>query len=214
MVIASLCSILRDHTIDARAQVMTFTIQILHASDLEGGLEDIENAPNFAAMVNAIEADAEMAYVPSILLSAGDNYIPGPFLNAGGDFGRSSLYEGIYNEHFGLIESAGDTDQRLVGTSRNDLLEGAVGNDTTPGLNGDDMIPYSADDDVIRAGRGDDIVRRFDDENDALTFVGVDTADLMVSNVSNGTLIIATGGTEGRVLLQGVFDFEFDTPLA
>ncbi|MEO3413396.1 choice-of-anchor I family protein [Roseovarius sp. CAU 1744] len=83
---------------------MTFTLQILHASDLEGGLEAIENAPNFAAVVDALEADAAASGIASVLLSAGDNYIPGPFFNAGGDFGLSSLYEGFYNQQFNLID--------------------------------------------------------------------------------------------------------------
>ncbi len=59
-----------------------FTLQILHASDLEGGVDAIANAPNFAAIVDALEAEAEAAGYGSILLSAGDNYIPGPFFNA------------------------------------------------------------------------------------------------------------------------------------
>lgn len=83
---------------------MTFSLQILHASDLEGGLDAIENAPNFAAIVDALEDDAALSGIPSILLSAGDNYIPGPFFNAGGDFSLTATYEGFYNELFGLID--------------------------------------------------------------------------------------------------------------
>ena len=83
---------------------MTFSLQILHASDLEGGLDAIENAPNFAAVVDALEADAATAGIPSILLSAGDNFIPGPFFNAGGDFGLADTYEGFYNTLFKLID--------------------------------------------------------------------------------------------------------------
>ena len=58
-------------------------LQILHASDLEGGVDAIENAPNFAAVAAALEADAAASGYASITLSAGDNYIPGPFFNAG-----------------------------------------------------------------------------------------------------------------------------------
>ena len=84
---------------------MPVTIQFLHASDLEGGLDAIENAPNFAAVVDALEQDAADRGIASILLSAGDNYIPGPFFNAGGDFGLANTYEGFYNELFGLIDT-------------------------------------------------------------------------------------------------------------
>ncbi|WP_425090920.1 choice-of-anchor I family protein [Tropicimonas sp. S265A] len=85
---------------------MPFTLQILHASDLEGGLDAIENAPNFTAIVNALETDASNQGIASILLSAGDNYIPGPFFNAGGDFSLSATYEGFYNAFFGLIDTS------------------------------------------------------------------------------------------------------------
>ncbi|MEL7282409.1 MAG: choice-of-anchor I family protein, partial [Pseudomonadota bacterium] len=84
---------------------MNVTLQILHASDLEGGLDAIENAPNFAAVVDQLEQDAADDGIPSILLSAGDNYIPGPFFNAGGDFGLAVTYEGFYNAFFGLIDT-------------------------------------------------------------------------------------------------------------
>lgn len=64
---------------------MTFTLQLLHASDLEGGVEAIQSAPNFAAVVDALETDASNQGIASILLSAGDNYIPGPFFGASSD---------------------------------------------------------------------------------------------------------------------------------
>mgnify|MGYP001303737215 CR=1 FL=1 len=66
------------------AQAQT-RVQILHASDLEGGVNAIGDAPRFAAVVQGLENDAAAASVPSILLSAGDNYIPGPFFSAAGD---------------------------------------------------------------------------------------------------------------------------------
>lgn len=83
-----------------------FSLQILHASDLEGGLDAIGNAPNFAAVVDALEQEAADQGIASILLSAGDNYIPGPFFNAGGDFSLSGTYEGFYNAQFGLIDES------------------------------------------------------------------------------------------------------------
>jgi 2',3'-cyclic-nucleotide 2'-phosphodiesterase (5'-nucleotidase family) len=56
-------------------------LQLLHASDLEGGLQSIDNAPRMAAIIDALE-DAQ---ANSITVSAGDNYLPGPFFNASGD---------------------------------------------------------------------------------------------------------------------------------
>ena len=58
-----------------------FHLQLLHASDLEGGVEAIRDAPNFAAIVEGLEVDAAAQGVSSILLSAGDNFIPGPFFS-------------------------------------------------------------------------------------------------------------------------------------
>ncbi|MGE0142723.1 MAG: bifunctional metallophosphatase/5'-nucleotidase [Planctomycetota bacterium] len=60
-------------------------VQILHASDLEGDVDAVVNAPNFAAVVDRLEAIAGTAGIPSLLLSAGDNYLPGPFFSAAGD---------------------------------------------------------------------------------------------------------------------------------
>jgi 2',3'-cyclic-nucleotide 2'-phosphodiesterase (5'-nucleotidase family) len=60
-------------------------VQILHASDLEGDVDAVDNAPRFGAVVQALEANAATAGIASLLLSAGDNYIPGPFYSAAGD---------------------------------------------------------------------------------------------------------------------------------
>ncbi|WP_227270829.1 choice-of-anchor I family protein [Roseobacter weihaiensis] len=131
---------------------MTFTLQILHASDLEGGLDAIENAPNFAAVVDALETDAQMIGASSILISAGDNYIPGPFFNAGGDFSLAATYEGFYNAYFGLIDEtvlAPTTDTNGDGFFDNSEIEaqitaGLVTFDTvyTTDLNGDGFKDY------------------------------------------------------------------------
>ncbi len=78
-----------------------YELQILHASDLEGGVDAIERAPNFAAIVDAIEED----YANTVILSAGDNYIPGPFFNAAGDqavFRDGGVFNDFYNTLFGI----------------------------------------------------------------------------------------------------------------
>ncbi|NET02217.1 MAG: bifunctional metallophosphatase/5'-nucleotidase [Sphaerospermopsis sp. SIO1G2] len=59
----------------------TFSLQLLHASDFEAGLEAIEDAPRFSAVLNALKDD----YPNTLFLSSGDNYIPSPFLFASGD---------------------------------------------------------------------------------------------------------------------------------
>jgi len=77
------------------------TLQILHASDLEGGVDAVVDAPNFAAVVEALEQQAADAAVPSILLSAGDNYLPGPFLSAAGDGSLRAVLQSVYQDFYG-----------------------------------------------------------------------------------------------------------------
>lgn len=81
---------------------MAYTLQLLHANDLEGGVAALDNAPNFAAIVDTLEDTHEN----SILLSAGDNYIPGPFFSTAADFSMgatlTAAYERFYTEVLGL----------------------------------------------------------------------------------------------------------------
>lgn len=83
-----------------------YTLQILHASDLEGGVEAIDRARYFAALVDTLED----TYANSITLSAGDNYIPGPFFNAAADratFRDGGVFNNVYNRHFGVTSYDG-----------------------------------------------------------------------------------------------------------
>lgn len=59
-----------------------FTLQLLHAADLEGGAEAVEDAPRFSAVLAALRAEMPEQ---TIVLSSGDNYIPGPFFEASTD---------------------------------------------------------------------------------------------------------------------------------
>ena len=61
--------------------VSHFTLQLLHLSDGEAGLLASQTAPNLAALVDAFDG----TYANTLILSGGDNFIPGPFLNAGTD---------------------------------------------------------------------------------------------------------------------------------
>ncbi|MGF1476531.1 MAG: choice-of-anchor I family protein [Geminicoccaceae bacterium] len=74
------------------------TLQLLHASDLEGGVDAIADAPNFAAVVDALEEEFDN----TVILSAGDNFLSGPFFNAAGsDLLREPLqtfYQGLFDE--------------------------------------------------------------------------------------------------------------------
>lgn len=67
--------------LEKRQVLSGFTLQILHSSDMEAGLAAIQDAPRFAAVVDTLED----THVNSILVSGGDNFLPGPFFNASGD---------------------------------------------------------------------------------------------------------------------------------
>src|SRR6185436_7941954 len=58
-----------------------FTLQLLHLSDGEAGLLAGDTAPNLAALVDAFDG----TYANTLILSGGDNFLPGPFLTAGAD---------------------------------------------------------------------------------------------------------------------------------
>ncbi len=60
---------------------VSFTLQLLHAADMEGDIEALENAPRFSSVLNALKADFE----DTVIIGAGDSYIPGPFFAAGSD---------------------------------------------------------------------------------------------------------------------------------
>lgn len=65
-----------------------FTLQILHASDFEAGIPALDDAPRFSSVVQGLKA----AYpTNTAVLSSGDNYILGPFMNASADPAASNL---------------------------------------------------------------------------------------------------------------------------
>ena len=61
----------------------TFTLQLLHAADQEGGIDALTDAPNFSAVLNGLRDDFEN----TVVLSSGDAYIPSPFF-----FASESVY--------------------------------------------------------------------------------------------------------------------------
>jgi 2',3'-cyclic-nucleotide 2'-phosphodiesterase (5'-nucleotidase family) len=76
----------------------TYTLQILHASDFEAGLDAVGRAGNFAAIVDYLEE----TFTNSITLSSGDNYLPSPFFNAGGDPSMEEVLETAYEQFYHL----------------------------------------------------------------------------------------------------------------
>jgi len=75
-----------------------YTLQILHASDMEGGGGDLRNAPAFVSIVDYLEDQAEN----SLFLSSGDLVLPGPFMSAAGDSSLRSAIQQANEQLFGL----------------------------------------------------------------------------------------------------------------
>jgi uncharacterized repeat protein (TIGR01451 family) len=65
-----------------------FQLQILHASDFEGGIPAVDDAVRFSAVINRLRADPNLpsnVLANTLTLASGDTYIPGAFLNASSD---------------------------------------------------------------------------------------------------------------------------------
>ena len=71
-------SVLSDNGAETEA---SFTLQLLHAADMEGDIEALENAPRFSAVLNALKVE----YENTVIIASGDSYTPGPLFAAGND---------------------------------------------------------------------------------------------------------------------------------
>ena len=69
---------------DTSAEMMAdgFTLQLLHFADVDGGRDLIGNAPRFSALVEAFRSEMPES---TLLLSSGDNWIPGPEYSVASD---------------------------------------------------------------------------------------------------------------------------------
>ena len=90
---------------EVEVPVENFTLEILHAADQEGGVAALDDAPNFSAVLNALEAedidgDGDAFNDNTIKLSSGDAFIPGLVYEASeetlGGAGRADIL--IQNE--------------------------------------------------------------------------------------------------------------------
>ena len=67
---------------DSTGESSAFTLQLLHASDMDGSTGALQNVENFSAILNNFRAQFPDN---TLVLSSGDNYIPGPRYYASGD---------------------------------------------------------------------------------------------------------------------------------
>ena len=117
------------------------TLQLLHASDLEAGVPAIEDAPRFSAVVDSLRGE----FANTLLLSSGDNFIPGPVFDAGEDPAFDTLLGGTGirgRADIGFMNAMG-FDASVIGNHEFDAGPGglatAIGEDGTwPGAD----FPY------------------------------------------------------------------------
>ncbi len=65
-----------------------FTLQLLHAADMDSAVGALENVENFSAMLDGFRAQFPNN---TLVLSSGDNYVPGPRYFAAGDDANDAL---------------------------------------------------------------------------------------------------------------------------
>ncbi|MGG6267981.1 choice-of-anchor I family protein [Leptolyngbya sp. AN03gr2] len=84
---------------------MAFQLQILHASDFEAGIPALTDSVNFSTVINALKDD----YANTLILSSGDNYIPGPFFSASSDPALRSILgqEGVGRADIAILNEIG-----------------------------------------------------------------------------------------------------------
>jgi 2',3'-cyclic-nucleotide 2'-phosphodiesterase (5'-nucleotidase family) len=78
-----------SNTVSVYQAQETFQLQLLHFADGEAGLLASSTAPNLAALVDAFDDD----YANTLILSGGDNYLPGPFMAAGTDASVAATHD-------------------------------------------------------------------------------------------------------------------------
>ncbi len=83
---------------------VTYKLQLLHFSDAEAGLLAGDTAKNLAALVDAFDDD----YANTLILSGGDNYLPGPFMSASTDPSVGAVT--------GLGTNPGNADMKILNT--------------------------------------------------------------------------------------------------
>lgn len=90
----------------------TFKLQVLHSSDMESGISAVIDAPNFAAIVDKLEDE----YPNTLVLSSGDNTLPGPFLSSGEDPSLQALLRTTASSYY-----AGNGNQLRAAIGRPDI---------------------------------------------------------------------------------------------
>jgi predicted extracellular nuclease/2',3'-cyclic-nucleotide 2'-phosphodiesterase (5'-nucleotidase family) len=128
------------------AEPTNFSLELLHFSDQEAGIPALEDAPNFSAVLNALKnqdlgEDGEADN--TLVLSSGDAYIPGAFLNASQEaFGGAGRADILIQNELGVQAIAFGNHEFDQGTGLvAGLLQPGDATETTPAYPGT-AFPY------------------------------------------------------------------------
>ncbi len=119
------------------------------------------------------------------------------------DFYNSSTEYGYIIE----FEGTGTPDDNIVGTDKNDTLDGGIGNDNIAGWVGNDSLLGGKGEDTLSGGLGNDILKGGDDNDDLLGGAGKDQLfgdagdDILIGGADNDTL---NGGLGSNILIGGL----------
>lgn len=169
-----------------------FSMQLLHAADMDGVAGALDNVSHFSALVDYFRA----SHANTVVLSSGDNYIPGPRFLAAEDDSLSTLLG---------IPAAGRADIALLNAMR--FQASAVGNhelDTGTAGFASIFATETADDGSIYAGAQFPYLSSnldFTADEDLAGFVGSDgsAASSLSGQLAAYTTIDVNGETIGVV---------------
>ena len=136
VLVACVPSTEEDMTDDMTGMEGDFTLQLLHFADVDGGRDIIRNAPRFAALLDAFRSEMPDA---TVVLSSGDNWIPGPEYNVAEDDALADVLSvpGAGRAHIAWLNALG-VQASAFGNHEFDVGTGAVA----------DLIAPSTDEDT------------------------------------------------------------------
>lgn len=106
----------------------------------------------------------------------------------------------------GIRITAGEGDQKIVGSAGDDFLSGGLGNDEIIGNDGNDTLLGGGDNDILNGGLGADTI---DGGAGIDTAVYAGTKSQYALTLMSGGNIKITGGTDGSDTLVGIEYFKF-----
>jgi len=176
-----------------------FQLQLLHAADMEGGANAVEDAPRFSAILNALREDYPNN---TTVLSSGDGYIPGPLFSASDDESLRDLL-GVEGPGRGDIVMLGAMGFQVLAFGNHEFDEGP---DTVRSLIATEEADFDEDGIIDGIYPGTDFPYLsanldFSAEVELADLVTADgqSADLLANSIARSATVTVAGETIGVV---------------